>query len=549
MAYSFRAAFESYAFLQRDLVTHQQFAREAHKRRSSIPTTDSGAAAALEELDREGSLRPIAFVRGPYTQTAYQRIFGQPELIFRETEPFREWDSYRWTNHREDPRRSQLTVLYSPWQLIFLHCAEKFRSLRIHAADLVDDGQRERLIANAQATARAMLDAVGRHDDEWRRLLLLLVRIQNRYWPFVGSYTLDRDPRTREYFDPVPRERRRFTARAALADLELTADDVQEYHQRLSFFAKQEDPIPEWWVLRRMATRWQRERMRGSARVVDDIWEAAQMLRLFYRQLTRRTLPDVPFAGQDPRWQERVLGHEPRLYYDQLDLLRFLARNDLYPHQVHVFVEGESEYVFLRMLLEHWLGPLDVYGIRFTNLAGIDNLARRHQELVRGFSTYARTAVLIADNESEIARYVAALAEQRLMNPEGVWLWQKNLEEDNFTDADLVRSVRDLAAGRGARVRGLSGRSVRESFEARRELENASATFLAELVRLAAHPEHGSIRVSKPEIARKLGERVLRELETVDFETLSKKRPILRNAQMIMQLARGARFASDGDEG
>jgi hypothetical protein len=549
MAYSFRVAFENYAFLQRDLMTHQQFAREAQKRGSAIPTADPTAAEALEELDREGSLRPIAFLAGPYNQTAYQRILGRPDLVFREEVPFREWDSYRWTNHPEDPRRTQLTALYSPWQLIFLHRAEKFRSLRVHAAGLVDDAQRARLIDNAQQTARAMLDAVGQHDDEWRRLLLLLVRIQNRYWPFVGSYTLDRDPRTHEYFDPVPRERRRFSARGAIAELELTADDVREYHRRLSFFAQQEDPVPEWWILRRMATRWQRERMRGSARIVDDIWDATQMLRILYRQLTRRTLPDVPFVGQDPRWQERVLGHEPRLYYDQLDLLRFLERNQLYPHQVHVFVEGESENVLLPMLLEHWLGPLEARGIRFTNLAGIDNLARRHQELVRGFSTYARTAVLIADNESEIARYVATLTEQQLINAEGVWLWDKNLEEDNFTDADLVRAVKEIAVGRRARVRGLSGRMVRASFEARRGIPKASATFLAELIRLAAHPDHGSVRVSKPEIARKLGEHLLTELEAVEFDALAERRPILRRTQMIMQLAEGAQFAGDRDDG
>jgi hypothetical protein len=549
MAYSFRVAVENYAFLQRDLITHQQFAREAQKRGSSIPSTDSAAAEALEELDREGSLRPIAFLAGPYDQTAYQRILGRPDLVFREEVPFRKWDSYRWTNHPEDPRRTQLTALYSPWQLIFLHRAEKFRSLRVHASDLVDDAQRARLLDNAQRTARAMLDAVGQHDDEWRRLLLLLVRIQNRYWPFVGSYTLDRDPRTHEYFDPVPRERRRFSARGAMADLELTADDVREYHQRLSFFAQQEDPVPEWWILRRMATRWQRERMRGSARVVDDIWDATQMLRILYRQLTRRTLPDVPFVGQDPRWQERVLGHEPRLYYDQLDLLRFLERNDLYPHQVHVFVEGDSENVLLPMLLENWLGPLGARGIRFTNLAGIDNLARRHQELVRGFSTYARTAVLIADNESDIARYVATLTEQQLINPEGVWLWDKNLEEDNFTDPDLVRAVKEIAVGRHARVRGLSGRMVRASFEARRGTPNASATFLAELIRLAAHPEHGSVRVPKPEIARKLGEHLLAEVETGEFDALAERHPILRRAQMIMQLAEGARLAGDRDDG
>jgi len=123
-------------------------------------------------------------------------------------------------------------------------------------------------------------------------------------------------------------------------------------------------------------------------------------------------------------------------------------------------------------------------------------------------------------------------------------LWDKNLEEDNFSDADLVRAVRELARERGTTSRGLTGRGVRESFESRRGRRGASATFTDELRRLAAHPDYNSVRVSKPELARKLGERILVELETVEFDKL-KKRPIVERARTIVQLAQGARFASD----
>jgi hypothetical protein len=342
------------------------------------------------------------------------------------------------------------------------------------------------------------------------------------------------------------RERRNFSARRALAELELSVDEVREYHGRLSFFMQQEDPIPQWWVLRRMASRHQREQMKGSSRLVEDLWEATQTLRLFYRQLTRTLLPDAHFSGKDPRWEERILGHERRLFYDQADLLRFLSRNDFYPHQVHVFVEGASEEVMLTMILEASLGPLEGYGIRFTDLGGIDNLGKRHQELFAGFAEYARAPVLVTDNESEITRYVDDLIAQKLINPQGVWRWQMNLEEDNFSDAELTRAVAAIARERGFRLRGLNGRVVRASFEHRQDLPSgAPATFVDELLRLARHPEHGSILVSKPELAAKLTEQTLAELQAGDFEQLRKKRPILSVAEMIMQLAHGARF--DGD--
>jgi hypothetical protein len=257
-------------------------------------------------------------------------------------------------------------------------------------------------------------------------------------------------------------------------------------------------------------------------------------------------LPDAHFSGKDPRWEERILGHERRLFYDQADLLRFLSRNDFYPHQVHVFVEGASEEVMLTMILEASLGPLEGYGIRFTDLGGIDNLGKRHQELFAGFAEYARAPVLVTDNESEITRYVDDLIAQKLINPQGVWRWQMNLEEDNFSDAELTRAVAAIARERGFRLRGLNGRVVRASFEHRQDLPSgAPATFVDELLRLARHPEHGSILVSKPELAAKLTEQTLAELQAGDFEQLRKKRPILSVAEMIMQLAHGARF--DGD--
>jgi hypothetical protein len=541
MPYCFREAYESGGFLQRDLLTHEQLAREAEKRGMRIRS--NSAAELLEELDRLGLLSPIAFLKGSYSQASYHRILGRPELLFREELPFRKWSNYRWRDE-EDRRRGRITALYSPWQLIFLNRALRFYSFTVPASDLADRRRAQRLIENAQERARQWLDSVGRSEADWRPLMLLLVRIQNRYWPFVGSYTLERGPSG--YVDPIARERRNFSARRALAELELSAEEVREYHGRLSFFMQQEDPIPQWWILRRMASRYQRQQMKGSSRLVEDLWEATQMLRLFYRQLTRKVLPDAHFAGQDPRWEERVLGHERRLFYDQADLLRFLSRNDFYPHQVHLFVEGASEEVMLTMILKAWLGSLEGHGIRFTDLGGIDNLGERHQELFAGFAEYARAPVLVTDNESEITRYVDDLTAQKLINPQGVWRWEKNLEEDNFSDAELTRAVGAIARDRGFRLRGLNGRVVRSSFKRRQDLPSgAPATFVDELLRLARHPEHGSIPVQKPELAAKLTEQILAELEAGEYDALKKKRPILDVAEMVLQLARGARFGGE----
>jgi hypothetical protein len=347
MAYSFRIAYESGGFLQRDLIDHDRFASEADKRGISVPLGAKDRIAFFEDLDRQGIIRPIAFtVSGNYQSSSYHDLLGRPELVFREEQEFRPWADYSWRQSRRDGPRIRIVALYSPWQLFLLHRALKFRFIRVAADEfLASKAERERLMRNARRLARPMMESLSEFDENWRPLLLLLVRIQNRYWPFIGSYSSLRDPRTREYVDPVARERRRFSARRALAELEISVEKVKDYHQRLSFFAQQEDPVREWWILRRMLSTHERGRLKGSMRSSEDLWEATQALRLFYRTLTRRVLPDADMVGTDPRWQLRTLGHPPRLYYDQKDLRRFLVRKDLYPNQVHVFVEGASEEV------------------------------------------------------------------------------------------------------------------------------------------------------------------------------------------------------------
>jgi hypothetical protein len=420
--------------------------------------------------------------------------------------------------------------------------------MRIDVEEVADHERGQAALERAREYAKLLLGALGNGDDQWRPLLLLLVRVQNRYWPFIGPYTAALNPKTREYVDPVGAERRRFVARRALEELGLKREDVRDFHERLSSFAVNEDPIPNWWILRRLASRSQREQMKGAARRVEDIWEATQALRLFYHQLTRRVLPDANAVGTDPEWQLRVLGHKPRLYYDQTDLLRFLTRTGLYPHQVHLFVEGDSEDVMVRRLIQARLGQLEEWGIRVTNLGGIGNIHERHQELFAGFAEYARAPVLIADNEGDIGRYVGELLKEKLINREAVLLWEKNLEEDNFTDEQLVRAARRVARTKGGKIVALSGRGVRAALVARQAAGKASSesTFTRELIRLAASPTHGSVRFSKPELAEALTALLLDEVNVArSWDAVAQKRPILRHVSVIVQLARGAVFPDD----
>jgi len=534
MTYTFRTAYESDALLQKDLVDAAGLHGLARKGGLDVTAFASSFAELLEELDEMGAFAPIAFAPQGYEQARLHALVGQPELIFRDEAGWKAWQSYAYSDGVRDDR---VTALYSPWQLLYLPRAIEMRSMRVVVADLRDPKEAAKIAVNASELIEAHYDAWTSLDEGWRRLVLLLVRLQNRYWPFVGTWTMPIDPKTRSYVNPLPAERRRFRVRGALSDLGLQPEDVRGYYERLAFEIQRLDPIPDWWVARRSATRNRRERMKGKARQVETLWDAAQVLRFFYRALTRTVLPDADKVGWDPETVRRVLGHEPRMYYDRGDLVRFLGRQELYPHQLHLFVEGDCEDAMFPRLIEAVRGSAEAEGVKLTNLRGIGNLDRRYRELFEGFAAYAQHAFLIADREGRIGRYVAELQNDGLIEPAAVSLWKENLEEDNFSDAELVRAAKAAAREAGGELKGLHGTTLRASYERRRQLPSGGpATVVAELLRLCRDPKHGSVPIRKTELADKLADVILAELRSgTTWEKLRRQRPIYDVLERLVQ--------------
>lgn len=134
MAYSFRAAYESGAFLQKDLIDAGVFHRLARNAGIEVTAFASSFEELLEELDQAGAFCPIAFAPDGYEESRFHGRTGQPELIFREEVDFRPWRTYSW----DDGQRDRVTALYSPWQLIYLTKALEQRSMTVPLALLRD---------------------------------------------------------------------------------------------------------------------------------------------------------------------------------------------------------------------------------------------------------------------------------------------------------------------------------------------------------------------------------------------------------------------------
>lgn len=108
---------------------------------------------------------------------------------------FSEWRRYEW---RDQWDHGHVSELYSPWQLLYLADVLEGGVVELPLSWLSGEGEP---IYRSHEGLRDLIErqrgAWGSLDDRWRPLIKLLVRLQNRYWPFVGGrLRLTIDPTT-----------------------------------------------------------------------------------------------------------------------------------------------------------------------------------------------------------------------------------------------------------------------------------------------------------------------------------------------------------------
>jgi hypothetical protein len=516
---SFSEAYRSGRFTQLELIDDRELVSEAKKHDLAV------RQETLEELDRYGAFTPVAFVGANWRGDFFESRWNLDDMTFRDEAGFQPWGRYRF---REDGVR-RVIALYSPWQLMYLKSALEDRLVTLTLPYVL--GRRERLLRglkNARGFWRMERERWRSLEENWRPVILLLCWLQNRYLPFVrGQSKMVYVKGRREPIDPVREEVRTFDAAALIARLGITADDVRNTYSQLALIGETRDPIRNWFLVVRAASPRAHDKFEGDARLAQLIYDAAEVLRRLLYDLTGEVEPDVDEVhGLSRGWKERVLGHERRLVYDRDDLKRILEVKKLSPFGVHVFVEGPSDQELIGGLIDAIWGDHRRLGVRFTALGGLGEVARQ-ATLFEIFSTYARKALLVADDEGKIERDLKRLRATGLLVAEDEFhSWARNIEEDNATPRELVDIAKAIAVGKGAKLKLSVARlnRIRESVGPKRGL----ARIIVEQAR------QQDVTVTKKEMAVALLELIMRELEEVkDENVVSERRPVFGLALAI----------------
>lgn len=509
-AYTFEDAVASGAFGQLDLVGHGKFASLASSRGIHHVGREK-----LEWLDKQGALRPIGFLTDPG---------GAPTL---HSERFTRWDRYA----RDTWGHPTIDALYSPWQLLYLDSAVNGRYASVDLAEYLDTqlDVTPKPRSLWRRIAKRSLQEWKRLDETWHPTILLLTRIQNRYFPGVRGTLI-----TAPGDDPYRREIASFDPHAVAAEFGMSGDDIRAMYEWLSFRGTVLDPAKSWFPIFRSLSYREQERFTGMLRRAHDYYDAAAMLRRWYRDMTGEILPDSDELAASPDARPTWLGHERRMTYDRQDVRRFLDHHGVYPNRVHVLVEGDTEEAVLEKIILAFrpAGPSAI-GVKIEPFAGVGNVTDRLLQI----SSYAREAVLVADNEGDLARTVETLQKSGDLENLHLRLCAKNFEEDNLSIDELVDVAHAAAKAQGVEI-SLTPEQLRLRQADEQRARGRNARGLASLLtQMLKDPAVGPVRLSKVDLGKAIAQFLLDMLaEAEDPEAIIEARPILKLGADIVRV-------------
>ena len=526
VAVTFRNLYEHAAFGQRELLTDGGLSTLAQERRLARWIGQE----APEAVDRRGALCPIAFASGGYFTGFSTPAVPVDALTFREETDYRPWSDYAWDawGHPE------VSALYSPWQVLYLDVVARESAVELPLDVVRMSG--EELAGNlgpAQPLLAGQRDLLEDIDAAWRPLMKVLVIAQNVYWPKVsGQTSIIPMPPGMSFVDAGLTDE---DPQVLLAGAGCTVDELHAAYYFLVERGLRREPEDGLVMLRRSIPRAYHVRWGGAARQAQDHFDAAQMIYLWLTDLVGEPpkRPDSwPLDGQQAE-RAALYDHGPDSEVRPDKLKRELIAAELYPRGPIVVGEGISERIIIDWLVQRLLGLRNAF--EFYDLEG-DGAAKRIASLVGALKHYAPEAFVVVDDEGEMAHYVGRLVADGQLSADHVLLATDSLEGDNFTVDELIVTVAEIGAnppdGRDPSTLRLTAEQLRTAHKKRRETAQGNKPGVAKtLLNMARNDEHGSVNVSKKELAEGLAVLLIREIDDAaspdHFESIKRRRPIV----------------------
>lgn len=274
-----------------------------------------------------------------------------------------------------------------------------------------------------------------------KSLLPLLLWLEPRYLPVV------RGPRPGMLHftntDPVAwnRWRQATDVKCLLVDHGLTADTVARWRHRLLLNTHLRDPASELYLLLRSMPFDRRDRLRGSLRLAYDLYEIAEVMRLFLEEIDHVPVHKEwdPRGSPDSKGIERFYRIQPR--FGDPEFLRPLVRQHGLDPGLRVLwlVEGDTEEGFIQQYALRLGIDLNSY-VDLRN-AGGDGAFKKQQAVLDGELESARReqqfTTVTFDESQSVRDRLKSLIKRELISLRFT-VNNPDFEIQNFTLSQLV---------------------------------------------------------------------------------------------------------------
>lgn len=528
---TWREIFEREAFAQRELIGDMRLRSAAKSRELQL----GFGQEALEDLDLNGALRPIAFAEDSY-MVGFTAVPLPPDLLqFKDEAPPVEWKQYRWESEME-PGLPNVSPLYSPWQLLYVDDVLRATGFDLSLETLLlEPAAREAALEQLRPWAEQQDHTWRGLDLAWSSLLKLLVGAQNRYWPrTTNRIALIPDPngdgdliagRELEGIDP---ER-------LLRWLGCSVPEILSAYHFLVERGIDRDPEDGLTLLRRARPRAFHLRWRGLPLRAQDNFDAAELLRLLLVELIGEQPGRVEGWPADGRQIERgrLYDRGPAAPWSREEKKDELLRAELYPHGVHIIGEGLSEWIVTERLIEYILGPAALREVEFLDLGG-SGAARYVSPLSQALGDYAVKAFVIVDREGRMAEYLRGAIARKEIDEEDVLLFDDSLEASNLSPDELIDLARRVAEASvedpSLSAFEISAAELEEKHAERVSASSGSPGLAETLIVEIGRRTRSHLQIDKLALAEALAEYLAKELASAganQLPAIKEKRPIV----------------------
>jgi hypothetical protein len=285
--------------------------------------------------------------------------------------------------------------------------------------------------------------------------------LSSRYLPYAEKYEGMISLPTTESFD-WREYRQSWDAKKVANDLNLTYEDIADFHRLAEMEASSDDPLDHWKDLVRFVRKSKKEQLKGTALLAQTWRVLERILNLFHRDLAGEFLFSY---GEDIRSRESLYGEG--IPQDDLALLEYVTNQyGINPRpKLFLFVEGDGEVEqFSRLATELFGMSFSEIRIQIQNLHGVSGFEGekkfdKHgafEKLIEYYHDKQTIAFFILDNEGRVGQVKQKLISKvskehpnrTITKDEYIKLWNKNVEFDNFTNDEIAEGMKKLSEGR-----------------------------------------------------------------------------------------------------